>query len=300
MNKSIQEVQRRWNQFNDEFDQDIDLVNEIHNGLGELLVPIVGWDATDCLFKSILDSASIPVGENQSPLGTASSLDISAKRTSTYRWIASVYLYANWGLERAPDDSLDNEFDRVGGFRESAPGGFFAFIAGCTSTSKFADALRAANARLIIDEGCGHVSLMPSELAALARIDVKTLRNALTPSGRRKSGLRIDHDGNITSESARTWLLARSDFLPTISGDISAQDPVRQSSIADEADVLFIPVADDGSAFTPDVHKDDGRYYVETAEGEIALTNYSEALRHLTVASVPAWRRPGPGGYTVK
>lgn len=60
-------------------------------------------------------------------------------------------------------------------------------------------------------------------------------------------------------------------------------------------DVVFVPAAEDGSAFCPDLRRD-GKYPVVTEEGERAFDDFWEALQALQVAVSPTWRRPGIKG----
>jgi hypothetical protein len=126
-------------------------------------------------------------------------------------------------------------------------------------------------------------------------LDIKTLRNSLTPSGRRKSGLDVDAEGNITRESAKPWLLARHDFLPTISvsGTIAVSEQTQ--IVGPRSEIVFIPTSEDGSAFTPSICRE-GKYYIESDGGEVALDSYLDALSILSVMTVPKWRRPTPEG----
>src|SRR5262249_32651164 len=61
------------------------------------------------------------------------------------------------------------------------------------------------------------------------------------------------------------------------------------SSIIEEP--LFVPVARDGSWFSPtDQHKRDGQYYVSNGSDEETFNDYELALDFLTRAASPRWR----------
>jgi hypothetical protein len=272
----------------------LEYVPSIFSNLSELLVPLLGWSATDACFEAAYEEAGIDL-DCRATTAFAQLEVLEFKTTASYRWTKLVHLYAYWGLEAAPDGSLQWERDLASDvlpFRENSGTGFLQLVT--SPGDLLADALRAAVARYIVDSGDAP-TVTPTELAALARLDIKTLRNSLTPSGRRKSGLSVDPNGNITRESAKTWLLARQDFLPTISapGKIAATEHVEV--MGEQSHIVFIPTAEDGSAFTPDVCRE-GKYYVEATEGEVALDSYADALAILSVMTVPKWRRPTPEG----
>lgn len=296
----VLEINRRWDTFKKKFDQDLEAVADIFLAFGELLVPLFGWDVTDAFFKSVYASASISLPEVQGfgPTTVANATDFSLtelKKTDTYRFIEAVHLYAYWGLESAPDGiGRWEDSSQVESFRETSKVGvgFFWFLT--NGNGKLADALRAANARRVIDS-IDQPFVTPLELAALARIDIKTLRNSLTPSGRQKSGLRVDPEGNVLRDSAKTWLLARNDFLPTIYETVAKQSASPAGVIGTQKDLAFIPVSEDGSAFTPNVCRE-GKYYIETPDGETAFGSYVKALNVLSIMAVPTWRRPGAKG----
>ena len=88
-------------------------------------------------------------------------------------------------------------------------------------------------------------------------------------------------------ESARRWLLARDDFRPSIrrAGDFSL--PTAEPSSID--DPLFVPVASDGSWFSP-ADQREAQYYVANGVDEQRFPDYATALDFLTRASSPRWR----------
>jgi hypothetical protein len=157
--------------------------------------------------------------------------------------------------------------------------------------------LLAAEGRLALDEGRG---LTQEQLAALARLGIKSLRNALAPSS--GSGLKVK-DGLITADSARVWLNARGDFRTSIwaevhwrhesGADEQAEEPVK---ILD-GEILFVPFASDNTEFDPVRCQRDGRYTVGPQGYESTFTDYRTALNFLARSKPAAyWRRPNTAG----
>ena len=131
-----------------------------------------------------------------------------------------------------------------------------------------------------------HESLTPDELAALARVSRKSIMNLIAPG--KSAALQKDADDKITVESARRWLLARSDFRPSIMQRASSLPNSEASSILDP---LFVPVAGDGSWFSPaDRHQQDQNYYVGNGDDERKFDDYWAALDFLARAASPRWR----------
>ena len=143
----------------------------------------------------------------------------------------------------------------------------------------------AATARQTLDRDYPDNGLTPEELAALARVSRKSIMNLLAP----KNGgvLQSNSENLITAESARRWLLARDDFRPTIWATGGPSNVFVETPSIDEP--LFVPVASDGSWFSP-ADQRDGQYYVSNGVDEQRFPDYEDALDFLTRASSPRWR----------
>lgn len=157
-----------------------------------------------------------------------------------------------------------------------------------------AQTLLAAKGRFALDEGR---DLAPEELAALARIGVKSMRNALTPSS--GSGL-VSKNGLISASSALTWLNSRGDFKTSIWGNEVARsahyEPVRPV----EGEILWVPFSSDGSEFHPGLCRQDDLYVVGPKGAEEAIHGYRNALERLARMRPAAyWRRPNAAGNWV-
>lgn len=147
----------------------------------------------------------------------------------------------------------------------------------------------AAGARWKLDH---HESVTPDELAALARVSRKSIMNLAAPG---KGGvLQKGSDDQITSESAMRCLLSRPDFRPSIwqqQKDINPSDFLPKQAAPSVVEPLFVPVAGDGSWFSPaERRQPDGHYQVGNGDDEKQFDDYWTALDFLARAASPRWR----------
>jgi hypothetical protein len=151
--------------------------------------------------------------------------------------------------------------------------------------------ITAALARQRLDHPERSEALTPEELAALARVSRKSIMNLVAPG---KSGvLQKDADDRITIDSARRWLLARPDFRASIwqQQHDSKSSSVPKPDLSSTVEPLFVPVARDGSWFSPaDRHQRDNFFYVGNGDDEQKFDNYWAALDFLARAGSPRWR----------
>ena len=137
-----------------------------------------------------------------------------------------------------------------------------------------------------------------SELASLAGVSEKTVRNLIAPAS--GSGLRVDAKGGVPIGQAKQWLESRRDFRSSVwhlvenPGPITPEDEDDNPVLEDE--VLFVPIARDGSAFTPEL-KRNGGFTIGRKGGETKLSDYRLALRRLQEMQRPTWRRPNEAGH---
>jgi hypothetical protein len=147
----------------------------------------------------------------------------------------------------------------------------------------------AAEAREKLDN---HESVTPDELAALARVSRKSIMNLAAP-GKGGVVLQKGPDDQITSESAMRWLLSRPDFRRSIWQRQKNIDfsPLPQQTAPSIVEPLFVPVAGDGSWFSPaERHQRDGHYHVGNGDDEKRFDDYWTALDFLARAASPRWR----------
>jgi hypothetical protein len=153
----------------------------------------------------------------------------------------------------------------------------------------------AAFARLKLDHPERSKGLTPEELATLARVSRKSVMNLVAPG--KRGVLQRDSNDLITFESATCWLLARSDFRPSVWQRQKDKSPRPRKSEPLSIKPLFVPVASDGNWFSPeDRSQGDSRYYVANGSAEQGLEVYWEALEFLTQATSPRWRYTDAAG----
>jgi hypothetical protein len=150
----------------------------------------------------------------------------------------------------------------------------------------------AAEARLWIDTGR---DVSPEHLAALARISLKSIKNLLTRSG--GDDLMLNADGKIDAADAARWLASRSDFKSSMwrnaPGSESRFSPPDDTDLGE---VLFVPVAADGTWFDPVVCRRRNGYAIGPKGSEETVADYRDALQRLARMPTPYWRRPNQSG----
>ena len=87
------------------------------------------------------------------------------------------------------------------------------------------------------------------------------------------------------------WLEANG-FIPTKGVDYH---DIPEAAYASAEEFYFVPVAKDGSAFTPSCASG-GRFTIGEKGSEKKVDDYYEALEMLQRMNTPRWRRPGPSG----
>jgi hypothetical protein len=150
----------------------------------------------------------------------------------------------------------------------------------------------ASEARIRLDTG---KSVSAEQLAALAGIGLRSLQNLLTKKG---TGLTSGPDGRIAPAVALEWLRSRESFRESIWMDPRRETDEPDSEAHDDdalGEYLFVPVAADGTAFTPDCRRGAG-YTVGLKGEELPFEDYRAALAHVAAMTRPAWRRPNPNG----
>lgn len=153
------------------------------------------------------------------------------------------------------------------------------------ATRPLSTVLFAAECRLALDQGR---DVTPEQLAALARIEIKSMRNALAPSS--GSGLK-PRDGAIAAESALIWLHARGNYPQTWWYDEKSVAAPVAAPIAGE--VLFVPFASDAIEFDPVKCRRDGKYTVGPKGAEQTFTDYRAALDCLArMQPASYWKHP--------
>lgn len=158
-------------------------------------------------------------------------------------------------------------------------------------TAEIDSTILAAQARLALDEGN---TVTPNQLAAISRVGLKTVRNAMAPSS--GSSLKGEN-GVISAESARKWLEEREDFKTSIWRNATPFTPKDETVKPIEGDLIWVPFAKDNSEFDPVVCLRGDTYTIGLKNSERKFSDYREALDHLARMQPSAyWRRPNSSG----
>lgn len=148
--------------------------------------------------------------------------------------------------------------------------------------------INLALSRHAIDTGAGEVDLQ--SLALFGGVTEGRIRNILSSGdgGLEKIGQRV------TAVSAAAWLKGRKEFFASIWQQPDEVVPEAPSpDFADE--VVFVPVAADGSHFHPGLARG-GKFMIGAKGEEVQYPSFDEALIALQKMATPRWRRPNEAG----
>lgn len=147
--------------------------------------------------------------------------------------------------------------------------------------------LRKSQARWKLDNG---EALTAEELAILAGRAPQTIKNKLAGEYKEING----KQHHIEAEEANAWLSRQKDYYPSIWRE---QDDTARLVETDKGmgDVVFVPVAKDGSTYHPGLQRD-GKYQIDADGAEREFDTFEEALAALQKMHFPQWRRPTPEG----
>lgn len=150
-----------------------------------------------------------------------------------------------------------------------------------------------ASSRHALDTGRGEVDV--HSMSVFASVSEGRVRNLLSGS---EGSLERGSEGGIVAMSALTWLQKRKGFLSSIwAEDEPVTDKSGELSGPIELDqVIFVPVARDGSIFNPDLVRS-GVFQVGAKGEEQNFNTFAEALSALNAMPVPRWRRPNDKGH---
>jgi len=302
-------IKKRWEEFNAEHaDYESSVIGHVLGAFGQgYLVSMFGWEVAESGMRGIYQALGIDF-EGLHPLFSGPDLTIEElKKFRIYSGVVALRAYADYGLPVAFDEFGSAPLDAhdIPEKAEERAQHIKALIDNCSEVEStygfFAGTevertLKAAKARWAIDTGDHNSSVLPEELAALAGVSVKSIRNLLAPDN--ESGLHALNDRSVPVPEARSWLKSRSGFRSSVwqieEYTVAREkhpDPTQEPLEA----VVFVPMAKDGSWFSPE-HNRSGKYRVGPKENEQALEDYMEALNVLNCMDPPMWRRPSAKG----
>jgi hypothetical protein len=157
-----------------------------------------------------------------------------------------------------------------------------------TSQGAVARIVNLAISRRSIEIGAGDVDLQ--SLAILGGVTEGRIRNILSSGegGLEKVGQ------SVTAVSAMAWLKGRKEFFASIWQQ--PDEVVPEVSSADFTDdVVFVPVATDGSVFHPGLARG-GKFTIGAKGEEVPHAIFEDALAALHKMATPRWRRPNNAG----
>lgn len=145
-----------------------------------------------------------------------------------------------------------------------------------------------ARARWNLDHGLG---LDAEGLSMLGGVKLSRIRNMMSGNS---PELPRDTQGLLANEAVKAWLEKRDCFLPTLVRKIDDDDVTYEDELV-HITPIFLPVARDGSMFTPDTARS-GTYRVGDKGSEKGFEDFQAALSYLQSMPVAKWRRPNAEG----
>lgn len=222
---------------------------------------------------------------------------VNSAETRGAQFMTELNVFAFWGMRPAmsvfglePQADIERE---VEAFVQRARNLVNAIPSEWGDFSELPTTVLAAEARIRMDTG---KDVTPEQLAAIAGISLKSVKNMLTP----KAGgtdLRLNANGEIPGADALRWLEARDDFKSSLWRTGSAVSVAHSPAEADDVgEVVFVPVAKDGSWFDPAQCRNSRGYTIGPKGAEEPVEDYRLALERLARMRTPYWRRPNRTG----
>jgi hypothetical protein len=171
---------------------------------------------------------------------------------------------------------------------------------GKTSLDALLQTRDRARARVKLDQGR---SISINEVALLSGVSLKRVQNAVY--AKTDEAPIVDKNGLVSPEASEGWLAAR-DYMPSIWRQVGELYPLQEGwgedvefAAVEQAesveDFIFLPVANDGTMFTPGLRrKSDNRFVIGPKGNERPFDSFEEALAELHKMDTPRWRRPNP------
>lgn len=292
--------------------QEVLEVRDMIIDIAELLRVVFGHDVTDHL---MVDAYQRIVGDPGFDPGNLSELERSIavhriwaeapldalSKVWFAQFLEALHGYAFYGLPVPLLEGHENAFDALRAYSRMLENEIESALPESWEIPATRRTMEAALARFRALDGVGESdpakTIHISELASLAGVSEKTVRNMIAPAS--GSGLRVDANGGVPVGQAKQWLESRRDFRSSVWHLVENPGPVSPEEEADnpvvEDEVLFVPVAKDGSAFTPGLERN-GHFTVGRKGSETTVSDYRLALRYLQEMQRPTWRRPNEAG----
>lgn len=257
---------------------------------GKLVGQIIGIDAADEGFAAIArklgyhcaSDASWAQAFNDQAFGDAYTWPMGAK-------FHDLNCYAHYGITLSRSSSAAERERELGSMiaELSAFMTLIPFEAWGISPGDAEYTLRLARGRWALDMG---QTIEPFALAEFGGVTEGRVRNLMAGTERAFT----PKDGQIPAKQALAWLRSRRSFRPSRWKEQSSfEDLSTERAQIDE--VLFVPVARDGSTFHPGLSQ--GEHYTVGAPGsEVAVNTFDDALLALQKQSIPTWKRPTQRG----
>lgn len=287
LNLDRAEVERRWRQFwDDHKDFDPPCVRAVLHDLTERLPFVFAYDVVREGLLNMAEESGAELPPDVDELSADELPVASLKELPIYRNYLAVRAYAFYGLKLEAADLEPHDWEAFVEQEDLA-----MLPPQWLRDEDLKRSFAAARARQKLDHPEWPTGLTAEELAALAGVSRKSVLNLLAP----KSGGTFETraDGSIGVESARLWLEKRPDFRPSIwhlQEELALRRPDEEDFI--EGTPVWVPVAKDGTWFSPEHAMPDGFFYVTCAKhkGEVSFEDYWEALDFLSRAASPRWR----------
>ncbi|WP_438345744.1 hypothetical protein [Methylorubrum populi] len=261
-------------------------------GAGRLIVEMVGSEDADVGMAALVRQLGYAV---EAPEDWAEVLRNDAFGDA-YCWKLGVTFhglnaYAYYGIAltgasdpREREDYLREEIERAGAFMDRVP-----FAAWEIEPADAGRTLRLARGRFALDTG-GPVE--PWALAEFGGVSERRIRNMMAGAER----VFDPKDGGVPAPQALDWLKQRRQFRPSTWRDQNTFEDLAGADREDPVEeMLFVPVAADGSTFHPGVAHE-GVFTTGPTGRETGWPSFEEALAALQRSPKPVWRRPTQRG----
>lgn len=306
------EIEKRWEEFRLEgTDIELHWTVHAHTVLQRYLQFAFGVNEAVEILERHYTKAGIELeGEHAfyAPIDWMQYAPEKVRRLHVYRQLVNLRAYAVYGL---PVEDLERTYGRGGipddvdarrscieelleHFLPSENGDYLI-----APTSLFGDdiahVIDAASARWKLDSGDDTLTL--AEVAAIARMRLKSVKNATAPKS--SDPLPLDTTGRVPRKEAYRWLLNRRDFRDSLWRNAGHQPGASVAgAIREVGPVVFVPVARDGSWFSPLQHSD-GSYRVGPPTDPDQYERFEQALEALQRMEEPRWHVPTERGWMV-